>query len=185
MRQNPRRSTCVGEIEASAFGIEKIGRDPGNTYSQGNYGMPSWDSDLTSTEKLERDRNENSASSSQVWHRNENPSSKPREIEARCHLEMEARSKESTHRETRLTHHKQKIYKRQYLEKVFSNAQKKMNWTVCEKEAEAWIHQSEAERHCAALLVRARTLRLSGGVPARVFFWSELRVGFQSYNPCC
>ena len=32
-----------------------------------------WNSDLTSTKKSGRDRNENSASSSQVWHRDDNP----------------------------------------------------------------------------------------------------------------
>ena len=38
-----------------------------------NYGTPRRNSDLTSTEKSGRDRNENAPSSSQVWHRNENP----------------------------------------------------------------------------------------------------------------
>ena len=58
------------------------------SYSLENYRLV-WNSDFTSTEKSGRDRNENSASSSQVWHR-------ARDESAFEHWETGARSTRST-----------------------------------------------------------------------------------------
>ena len=57
--------------------------DSGKTYSPVNCRL-GWNSDLTSTEKSVRDRSENSASSSQVWHRDDNPF--PTTMKATIHL---------------------------------------------------------------------------------------------------
>ena len=46
--------------------------DPGTSYSPGTCRL-AWNSSLASTKKSGRDRNEHSASSSQVWHRDDNP----------------------------------------------------------------------------------------------------------------
>ena len=105
--------------------------DSGMSYTSGNYGMPTWNSDLTSTDKSGRDRNENSASSSQVWHQNGNPRSSTeksrRDVNQRSSTEKSGRKVQNRLTETRLTHHILKIFNRPYLEKVFSNVQKKMN----------------------------------------------------------
>ena len=52
--------------------------DSGTSYSQENRRL-GWNYDLTSTGKSWQDRNKNSASSSQVWHRDDNPFQVPRD----------------------------------------------------------------------------------------------------------
>ena len=102
-----RRRICVGEIEASEFGMEQSEHesismlDSGKSYSPGNYGMPSWNSDLTSIEKSVRGVNQRSSN--------------------------ETSRREVQHRptESRLTHLNPKMFNRPYLEKVFLNVQKK------------------------------------------------------------
>ena len=76
--------------------------ESGTPYSPGNCRL-GWNSDLTSTEKSGRDRNDNAASSSQVLHRDDNPFSRYREIAASGesalkYRETGARSSEPTHR---------------------------------------------------------------------------------------
>ena len=56
--------------------------DSDTSHSPGNCRL-GWNSDLTSSEKSRRDRSENPASSSQVWHRDDNPFSRFREIDTR------------------------------------------------------------------------------------------------------
>ena len=105
--------------------------ESGISHSPKNYGMPSWNSDLTSTEKFGRDSNENEASSSQVWHRSGNPrpciEKSRRNVNQRSSTEKSGRDVQNRLTETRLTHQNLQIVNRPYLEKVFSNVQKKMN----------------------------------------------------------
>ena len=75
--------------------------DSGISCNMENYGMPSWNSFLTSTEKSGRDRNKRSTTKKSY-----------REVQDRL-------------TGTRLTHHSPKICNRPYLENVFSNVQKK------------------------------------------------------------
>ena len=76
--------------------------DSGTSYSTGNCRL-GWNSELASTEKSGRDSNENSASSSQVWHRDDKPfpsgERSGREVNQRSSTEkLGATSAESTHR---------------------------------------------------------------------------------------
>ena len=66
------KSKPVSLISRSLSGNQSPMLHPGLSYSPGNYRLGG-SSDLTSTETSGRDRIENSASHSQVWHREDNP----------------------------------------------------------------------------------------------------------------
>ena len=84
--------------------------DSGTSCSPVNCGL-SWNSDLTSTETSGRDRNENSASSSQVRRRDDNlfPSTKKSGREAQNRLTA-----------TKLIHHYFDVSDTQYIGKFFT-----------------------------------------------------------------
>ena len=86
--------------------------DSGTSYSPGNYRF-GWDSDLTSIEKSGRDRRENSASSSQVWHRDDNPfpstERSGREMTQRSCTGKMVREVQNQHSEMNLNHHSLEI----------------------------------------------------------------------------
>ena len=103
-----RRRAFGGKIETSEFDIKKFECE---SISHVGFGYIVHPSGLqigigiliTSTEKSGRDRNENSASSSQVWHRDDNPfpstERSGREVNQRSSPgKPGARSTESTHR---------------------------------------------------------------------------------------
>ena len=132
-----RRRACGGEIEASEFDIKKFERESISHVGFGCMIQPvnfraRWNSDLTSTEKSGRDREENSASSSPVWRRDDNLFQKYGKIGARDESAFKywktgAWSAESTYTEVKLNHHNLEISNTRYLEKVFANVGQKLN----------------------------------------------------------
>ena len=66
------KSRSVSLISRSRSANQSSIMNSGTSYSLGNCRL-NWDSDLTSNKESGRDRNENSASSSQVRHRDDNP----------------------------------------------------------------------------------------------------------------
>ena len=85
----------------------------------------------TSTQKSGRERNENSASSSQVWHRDDNlfPSTERSEREMNLRSSNRKREREVQNQltEVKLNHNNLEISNTRYIEKVFANARQKLN----------------------------------------------------------
>ena len=90
-----------------------------------------WNSDLTSTEKSGRDRNEKSASSSEVWHKNVNPfpsaERSGREVEQRSSSGKLGREVQNQLTEVKLNHHNLEISNTRYIENVFANVRQKVD----------------------------------------------------------
>ena len=103
--------------------------DSGTSCSPGNYGK-SWNPNLISTEKARRNKNENSAPSSEVY-RNENPrpstEKSGRDVNQRSSTKKSCREEQNRLTETKLTHHNLQIFNRPYLEKVFANVRQKLS----------------------------------------------------------
>ena len=91
----------------------------------------SWNSDLTSTEKLGRDRSENSASSFQVWHRGDNPipstERSGREMNRRSSSGKRGREVQNQLTEVILDHHHLKISNTRYIENAFPHVRQKLH----------------------------------------------------------
>ena len=90
-----------------------------------------WNSDLLSTEKSGRDRSENSASSSQVWHRDHNPfpstERSGREMNQRSSTGKSGREVQNQLTEVELNHHNLEISSTRYIEKVLATVRQKLN----------------------------------------------------------
>ena len=79
-------------------------------------------SDLTSTEKSGRDRSENAASSSQVWHRDDNPFERSgREMHQRSSTRKPRREVQNQLTVVKLNQHNLEISNIRHIEKVFAN----------------------------------------------------------------
>ena len=104
--------------------------DSGTSYSPGN-GRLGWSSDFTNTEKSGRDRNENSASSSQVWHRDDNlpPSTERsgREMNQRSSTGRPVCEVPNQPTKVKLNHHNLEISNTRHIEKAFVNVRQKLN----------------------------------------------------------
>ena len=90
-----------------------------------------WNSCLTSPEKSGRDRNENSASSSPVWHRDDNPfpstERSGRAMSQRSSTGKAVREVQNQLTKVKLNHHNLEISNTRYIEKVFANVRQKLN----------------------------------------------------------
>ena len=104
--------------------------DSGTSCSQENRRL-GWNYDLTSTGTSVRDRNENAASSSQMWHRYDNlcPSTERsvREMNQRSSTGKQVREVQKQITGIKLNHHNLEISKTRYIEKVFANVRQKLN----------------------------------------------------------
>ena len=103
--------------------------DSGTSHSTRNCRL-GWNSDLTSTEKPGRDRNENSASGSRVWHRDDNPFLSTarwvREMNQRSSTRKPGREVQNELTETTLTQHNLEISNTRCIEIVFANVRQKL-----------------------------------------------------------
>ena len=123
-----RRQVSLISRSLSANQSPKLGS--GTSCSQGNCRF-GWNSDLTSTEKSGRDRNVNSALSSHVWHRDDNPvpstERSGREMNLRSSTRNPGREVQNQLTEVKLNHHNVEISHSRYLEEVFAKVQQKLN----------------------------------------------------------
>ena len=108
--------------------------DSGVSYSLGNCGMQGQNSDRSGIEKSTaqkmKDENENTASCSRVWHKNENARTRIEESTAkadqRSGIEKSTAKIQNRLTVTRLTHHKFEILDVPYFEKVSASVRQKL-----------------------------------------------------------
>ena len=102
----------------------------GTSCSPGDYGF-GWNSDPTSTERSVQDSVENSASSSQVWHRDDNPfpstKSSEREMNQRSGTGRPVGGAQNQLTEVKLDHHNLQVSGTRYIENVFTKVRQKLN----------------------------------------------------------
>ena len=124
------KSRLVSLISRSVSAYQSPMLDSGVSFSFGNYRF-GWHSDLTSAERSVRDRVENSASSSQVWHRDDNlfPSTERsgRQMTQRSSTWRLVREVQNQFTKVTLNHHNLEIPDTRYIEKVFANVRQKLN----------------------------------------------------------
>ena len=119
------KSRPVSLISRSLSANQSAMLDSGTLHSSG------WIFDLTSTEKSGRDSTENSASSSQVWHRGDYPLSingkSVREMNQRSSTRKSGPDLQNQLTEVKLNHHNLEISNTRYVEKVFADVRQKLN----------------------------------------------------------
>ena len=102
----------------------------GTSYSPEKYRL-CWNSDLTRCERSVPDRVEDSSSSSQVWHRGDNPfsstESSVREMNERPSTGKPVRGVQNQLTEVKLDHQNLQVFENRYIEKVLMNVRQKLN----------------------------------------------------------